>query len=183
MNRLFTMHYAHEGDGITIAPGEMLLGRTYEKFAIPNGYAGKIEGRSSYARMGLSIHCTGDFINPGWRGRMPLQLVNHSHVPIVVTPYVQIAQLLVLRTSTESEKPYGSSKDDGHKYIDDDGGPSKYWLDSSLRKLREAFGHRNLSQEMKEEFLRIIGRDDPDLMDRFSHFIDRLPNVTDHEFA
>jgi deoxycytidine triphosphate deaminase len=174
MQRLFRVQYYHAGDGITINPGQMVMGRTFEKFTIPNGYAGKLEARSSYARMGLSIHCTGDFINPGWRGHMPLQLVNHSHVPIVLTPYAQIAQVLVIKTSGESIKPYGTEATTGHKYNDDDGGPSKYWRDASLQNLLIALGQRNLPEHMQSEFLRIIGRDDAERMDRFVNFIGKL---------
>ena len=65
-------------ESMIIRPREMILGRTFERFSIPNGYAGKLEGRSSFARMGLAIHCSADFINPGWRGHMPLQMVNHG---------------------------------------------------------------------------------------------------------
>jgi dCTP deaminase len=116
IQRLFPRHWFRLGEGITIKPGQMILGRTFEKFTIPNGYAGKLEGRSTFARLGLSIHCTGDFINPGWRGRMPLQLVNHGVVPIILTPYLPICQLLVMRTSSESEKPYGTDEM-GHKWV------------------------------------------------------------------
>jgi deoxycytidine triphosphate deaminase len=64
------------GESIKLRPGEMILGRTFEAFSIPRSCAGKLEGRSSFARMGLAIHCSADFINPAWRGRMPLQLTN-----------------------------------------------------------------------------------------------------------
>jgi deoxycytidine triphosphate deaminase len=59
-------------DKITLKPGQMVLARTAERFVMPSDCAGRLEGRSSYARLGLSIHSTGSFINPGWRGHMPL---------------------------------------------------------------------------------------------------------------
>ena len=162
-----------DGEGFTLRPGEMVLARTFEKFTIPNGYGGKLEGRSSFARLGLSIHCTGDFINPRWRGRMPLQLVNHGKVPIILTPYIQISQLLVVCATSISERPYGD-RDAGHKYVDDDGGPSRYWLDNSLRKLQQAFGQHHLPGAMQSEFLGAFGSVDPERMDRFSDFISTL---------
>lgn len=86
VRRLFMTWSLHKDEGITVKPGEMILGRTFEKFTVPNGFAGKLEGRVSFSRLGLSVHCTGDFINPGWRGRMPLQIVNHGVVPITLAP-------------------------------------------------------------------------------------------------
>ena len=138
IRRLFNAKWLHDGEGVSVRPGEMILGRTFEKFTIPNGYAGKLEGRSTYARLGLSVHCTGDFINPGWRGHMPLQLVNHGNFPITLTPYMRICQLLVMQVSSQSIKPYGSDPND--MYHNDEGGPSKYWLDKSLAGLRKSFG-------------------------------------------
>lgn len=174
VSRLFRAHRLHAGEGLTLKPGEMVLARTFEKFTIPNGYAGKIEGRSSYSRLGLSIHCTGDFMNPGWRGHMPLQLVNHGRVPIILTPYIHIAQLLVVQTSSESERPYGSDERLGHKYTDDDGGPSKYWMDQNLKTLHNALSHGNLPPDSQSRLLRALGAGDPELLDRFAVFFGRL---------
>jgi deoxycytidine triphosphate deaminase len=171
MRRHFKTRWLHEGEGITIKPGQMILGRTFEKFGLPNGYVGKLEGRSTYARLGLSIHCTGDFINPGWRGRMPLQLVNHGAIPITIVPYMSICQLLVVRTSSPSDRPYGS-ENGNHKYMDDEGGPSKYWLDSSLAKLQKSFGQ--VPEAMQDQFIRALGRVDPEREDRFSSFLSTL---------
>jgi deoxycytidine triphosphate deaminase len=169
--RLFQRRRLRLGEGITVKPGQMILGRTFEKFTIPNGYAGKLEARSTFARLGLSIHCTGDFINPGWRGRMPLQLVNHGVVPITLTPYLPICQLLVMKTSTESEHPYGSSGSD-HKYMDDEGEPSRYWLDRRIRQLQEACQRIPLPARVQQEFLRIANEDmDVDVVDRFLAFL------------
>ncbi len=80
------------------------MGRVYEKLHIPERYAGKIEGRSSFARLGLSIHATGDFINPGWSGFMPLQLYNAGEYPIVITPYLPLCQLMLIPLSGLPER-------------------------------------------------------------------------------
>ena len=175
MGRLFRPRSLQLGEGIRIRPGEMLLGRTFEKFTIPNGFAGKLEGRSTFARLGLSIHCTGDFINPGWRGRMPLQLVNHGRLPIVVTPYLEICQLLVIRTTTESDQQYGG--DGTHKYMNDAGGPSRYWLDESLAKLQSDCGSANVPEIVTRHFIEATGGGaDPAMLDRFSGFVRSLPH-------
>ena len=161
------------GEGITLKPGQLLLGRTFEEFTIPNGYAGKLEGRSTFARLGLSVHCTGDFINPGWRGRMPLQLVNHGKFPLILTPFLPVAQLLVMRVSGLSEQPYGAPQL-GSKYMNDAGDPSRYWLDSRIKKLQQGCGRVNVSDQVKKDLANKVGIEDADLLDRFTAFMSTL---------
>jgi deoxycytidine triphosphate deaminase len=88
------------GSTLTIKPGQVVMARIYERFQIPPSCAGKVEGRSSYARLGLFAHCSGDFINPGWGGFMPLQLFNAGAYPIRITPFVSICQLKLVRLSS-----------------------------------------------------------------------------------
>ncbi|MEW4568736.1 dCTP deaminase [Tautonia sp. JC769] len=171
MQRLFERRWFRLGERVTLKPGELVLGRTYETFTIPNGYAGKLEGRSTFARLGLSIHCTGDFINPGWRGRMPLQLVNHGKVPIEITPYVDICQLIIFKTTSSSEKAYGSDELSS-KYMNEEGEPSRVWMDARLNKLREACGKVNLAGHIHKEFVRVLGKKDVRILDRFTVFLD-----------
>jgi deoxycytidine triphosphate deaminase len=161
------------GEGITLKPGQLLLGRTFEEFTIPNGYAGKLEGRSTFARLGLSVHCTGDFINPGWRGRMPLQLVNHGRFPLILTPFLPLVQLIVMRVSEPSAQPYGAAHL-GSKYMNDEGDPSRYWLDARIKKLQLACGQVNVSDQVKRDLATKVGVHDPDLLDRFLAFLSSL---------
>lgn len=174
VKRLFQNRWLRLGEGITVQPGQMLLGRTFEKFTIPNGYAGKLEGRSTFARLGLSIHCTGDFINPGWRGRMPLQLVNHGVVPIVLTPYLPICQLLAMRVAGPSGTPYGSTEM-GHKYMNDEGVPSRYWQDQRIQQLQAACGRARIPDRIQREFKKAMGVRDAEMVDRFLAFLHNLP--------
>jgi deoxycytidine triphosphate deaminase len=174
VKHFFPVRWLRVGDGITIKPGQMVLGRTFEKFTIPNGFAGKLEGRSTFSRLGLSVHCTGDFINPGWRGRMPLQFVNHGAVPIILTPYLSICQLLVIKVASESKTPYGST-DMGHKYMNEEGEPSRYWQDARIKKLQEACGRVSVPERVKKEFIRAIGGKGGEVVDRFLPFLYSLP--------
>lgn len=59
----------------------------------------RIEGRSRVARLGLTVHCTGDYINPGFAGAMPLQIINHNFFPIVLYPYIGICQMILYELS------------------------------------------------------------------------------------
>ena len=162
----------HWGESITLKPGQMLLGRTFEKFTIPRVFAGKIEGRSSFSRMGLAVHCTGDFINPGYRGRMPLEIINFGKSPVRLFPLIPICQLIFIRLSSQAEVPYGEAL--SNKYMDDDGGPSYWWRDKRIRQLHDALGEHDVSERVQDELLQLMGPRDPDLIERFEHFIREL---------
>jgi hypothetical protein len=154
----------------------MISGRVYEKFTIPNGYAGKIEGRSSFARLGLMIHCAADFINPGYKGHMPLQLVNVGNTEIRLSPYMPICQLILVKLTTDAEKPYGHDERDS-KYIDDDGGPSYWWKDTNVKKLRRLLVERSVPDAVRESVYQLISKRDTDLIERFEEYIFKNPNL------
>jgi deoxycytidine triphosphate deaminase len=160
----------NEGQAILLRPGEMLLGRVYERFTLPHGYAGKLEGRSSFARLGLMIHCAADFINPGWRGHMPLQLINLGAAPINLTPYLSICQLIVVKLTGDVERPYGHNELQS-KYTDDDGGPSYWWRDKHVAHLRTSLGNRNIPDQIRDDLLPIVATRDTSVIERFDDYI------------
>ena len=170
-----------EGDTLTIRPGHVVMGRIYERFRIPGRHAGKIEGRSSFARMGLAIHCTGDFINPGWEGFMPLQLYNAGPYPIRLTPYLSICQLMLVRLSDDPERSYGD-EELRSKYINDDGGPSLWWRDQQVRALQQRLGEVHATERMQQEIIERVRFENPDVLERFQDFV-RKRRVEDVENA
>lgn len=159
-----------DGGSIELKPGDMLLGRTCEEFSIPSDCAGKLEGRSSFARMGLAVHCAADFINPGYRGRMPLQLVNLGKHRIELVPYAPICQLMLIKLSGKPDREYGD-KELFSKYMHDDGGPSYWWRDKRIRDLQQHMNERDLATGLQEEILTIIGPCEPELIERFERFV------------
>lgn len=162
-----------DGESLTIWPGQVLMTCIYERFQIPPGYAGKIEGRSSYARIGLAVHCTGDFINPGWDGFMPLQLFNASPFPIKVLPYLPVCQLMVVSLSSEPERSYGD-EELASKYVNDDGGPSYWWRDRNVKELHARLGSANVPLGIQNEIVGLVKFEDPELLDRFERFAGRM---------
>ena len=94
-----TVTYVKDGQPIEIGPNEVLFGQIYEQISIPNNLSARIEGRSRVARLGVSVHCTGDYINPGFAGAMPLQIINHNKFPIVLYPYIGICQMILYELS------------------------------------------------------------------------------------
>jgi deoxycytidine triphosphate deaminase len=160
-----------EGQSITIKPGHILMGRIYERFRVPPGYAGKVEGRSSYARLGLAVHCTGDFINPGWEGYMPLQLCNFGPYPVRIAPYFSICQLMLVRLSSVSERSYGDAELKS-KYINDDGGPSLWWRDARVRQLQERLGAADVAEGIRQEIVDTVRFESPQVLERLQRHID-----------
>jgi deoxycytidine triphosphate deaminase len=164
------------GEYITLKPGRILLGRTYEAFSIPPDCAGKLEGRSSFSRLGLAIHCTGDFINPGWRGHMPLQLLNFGRTTIKIVPHVPIAQLLLLKLNERPERIYGDPTLES-KYMDDDGGPSFWWRDRRIRALHARLRQADISLSIQERLVVTLQMVEPDVIERFESLIDKNKNL------
>ena len=90
-------------------PGEFVLGSTQEIIEISSSMSARIEGKSSLGRLGLLIHSTAGFIDPGFKGTVTLELSNISKLPITLYPGMKIAQLSFSPLSSPSERPYGSS--------------------------------------------------------------------------
>lgn len=98
-----------------VEPGEFVLGLTYETITVPRNLIGLVEGRSTYARVGLSMHQTAPWIQPGWRGPIVLEIMNNGPNTIDLTPLVdRPCQLTFLRLSTElpSGLAYGTRPGD-----------------------------------------------------------------------
>lgn len=93
-----------------IHPGEFALGGTLEIVTLATDIVGHIEGKSSLGRVGLMIHSTAGFIDPGWSGRLTLELANVSRLPITLYRGMNIAQIAFQELSTPAERPYGSKE-------------------------------------------------------------------------
>ncbi len=82
---------------------------------------------SSLGRLGLLIHSTAGFIDPGWDGHVTLELSNVANLPITIYPGMKIGQLSFVQMTEAAEKPYGSGGL-GSKYQGQRGPtPSRYW--------------------------------------------------------
>ena len=99
-----------EDESFVLHPGEFVLGSTVEKVKMPNNIAGRIEGKSSLGRLGLLIHSTAGYIDPGWNGNLTLELSNVSPLPIKLFPGMKIGQISFIKMTSEVENPYGSEK-------------------------------------------------------------------------
>lgn len=149
----------------------MVLGRTYERFTIPTAYAGKLTGRSSYARMGIETACTCDLVNPGWSGHVPLELINNNRNTIRLYPFTPLVQLFVVPLSQPAVLSY--EKATRSKYVNDDGGPSYWWRDD----LVDAMGPWSTSQLDDAVIGRVLSEIqvmDDELVFRLDRYLSRL---------
>jgi dCTP deaminase len=121
-----------EGDeAFILHPGEFVLGSTLERVTLPNDLVARLEGKSSLGRLGLLIHSTAGFIDPGWDGHVTLELSNVANLPITIYPRMKIGQISFVQLSEPAERPYGSGGL-GSKYQGQRGPtPSRYWQNFS----------------------------------------------------
>jgi dCTP deaminase len=112
-------------------PGEFVLGSTLETVRLPDDLVARLEGKSSLGRLGLLIHSTAGFIDPGFDGHVTLELSNVANLPITIYPGMKIGQLSFVQMAAPAETPYGAGPL-GSKYQGQRGPtPSAYWKNFS----------------------------------------------------
>lgn len=101
-----------------LRPGEFVLALTHESVRIPKNMIALVEGRSTYARMGLSMHQTAPWIQPGWSGPIVLEISNHGKFTIELTPLIDRPCQLTffeLKSTLPDNLAYGSRPTDAYK--------------------------------------------------------------------
>ena len=116
-----------EEEPFIVHPGEFVLGSTLERVKLPDDLVARLEGKSSLGRLGLLIHSTAGFIDPGWDGHVTLELSNVANLPITIYVGMKIGQLSFVQLTEPAEHPYGAVAL-GSKYQGQAGPtPSRYW--------------------------------------------------------
>lgn len=109
-------------------PGEFVLGVTYEQVWMPDDLVGRVEGKSSLGRLGLIVHATAGFIDPGFHGRVTLEMTNLLRIPIKMRPGRLICQISFHQMSAPAQKPY-SGRYQGDMSV----APSRYGQQSTTQ--------------------------------------------------
>src|SRR5207247_9864950 len=86
-----------EPDPFILHPGEFVLGSTLERVAIPDDMVARLEGKPSLGRLGLLIHSTAGYVDPGWDGYLTLELSNVANLPITIYSGMKIGQISFFR--------------------------------------------------------------------------------------
>lgn len=109
---------------ISISPKRFILGTTIEYIKLPPDIIASIEGKSSLARLGISLHQTGGWIDAGFEGNITLEFFNCNCRSVIIPSGMRIGQLVFYKTN-RCEIPYNLKK--GSKYVGQIGTtPSKY---------------------------------------------------------
>src|SRR5574337_2000280 len=108
-------------------PGEFVLGQTLEWVELPDDLVARLEGKSSLGRLGLLIHSTAGYVDPGFDGHVTLELSNVANLPITIYPEMKIGQISFMQMTEPAATPYGSAAI-GSKYKGQRGPTaSRYW--------------------------------------------------------
>ena len=91
-------------------PGEFVLGSTLERVGLPDDLVARLEGKSSLGRLGLLIHSTAGYVDPGWDGNLTLELSNVANLPITLYDGMKIGQISFQRLSSPVEVAYGDER-------------------------------------------------------------------------
>jgi dCTP deaminase len=97
-----------EDEPFILHPGEFVLGQTHEWVELPDDLVARLEGKSSLGRLGLLIHSTAGYVDPGWKGNLTLELSNVANLPIALYSGMRIGQISFFKMSSPVERPYGS---------------------------------------------------------------------------
>ena len=108
--RLTDMVTMGNDDPFMLHPGEFVLGSTLEHVEVPDDLVGRLEGKSSLGRIGLLIHSTAGYVDPGWKGHLTLELSNVSGLPITLYHRMKIGQISFLKLTTPADHLYGSAE-------------------------------------------------------------------------
>jgi len=90
-----------------LQPHQLILCSTLEYVDIPHNIQAQVHGKSSLGRLGLIVHVTAGFIDPGFKGKITLEMYNLNNRPIILRAGKPICQISMTKLSSPAEKPYG----------------------------------------------------------------------------
>ena len=123
-----------EGEAFIIHPNEFALATTQEYVKVPDDLVARVEGRSSMGRLGVTMHVTAGYVDPGFEGRITLEISNIGAMPVALYPGQRVRQLVFETMTTPAELPYGHPKRN-----------SKY-----MKQLKPEYSRVKLDYELKK---------------------------------
>jgi dCTP deaminase len=99
-----------EDNAFFLNPGEFVLASTLESIILPDDIVGRLEGKSSLGRIGLLIHSTAGYVDPGWQGHLTIELSNVAKLPITLYYKMKIGQISFLRLTSPVDRLYGATE-------------------------------------------------------------------------
>jgi dCTP deaminase len=111
--------HMEQGEAFIIHPGEFALATTYEAVKLPDDLVARVEGRSSMGRLGITMHVTAGYIDPGFQGKITLEISNIGKMPVALYTGQRVCQIVFETMTSPSERPYGHPDRDS-KYMGQD---------------------------------------------------------------
>ena len=99
-----------EGERFIVHPGEFILATTLERVTVPDDLVARLEGRSSIGRLGIVIHSTAGYIDPGFSGAITLEVSNLGRIAVALYPGMRICQIAFEQMSTPVSVNYAARK-------------------------------------------------------------------------
>jgi dCTP deaminase len=128
MDELTELVTVDDDEPFVLHPGEFVLGQTLERVKLPPDLVARLEGKSSLGRLGLVIHSTAGFVDPGFEGNLTLELSNLANLPITIYHGMPIGQISFMQMDGPVDNPYGGEAA-GSKYQgQDEPTASRYYL-------------------------------------------------------
>lgn len=144
------IHIGPPPERFILHPKDFVLASTLEYIKLPCDVAAKLQGRSSYGRIGLNVHAQAGFIDPGFSGNLTFELSNLGTVPFPLYAGLRIGQITFFELINESKIPYSSGK--YSRSIGTVG--SKYYEDMEfdiIRKIKEEEERRKRNRRKKKK--------------------------------
>ena len=96
-----------DGESFIVQPGEFVLGVTMESISVPDDLVVRVEGRSSLGRLGIIVHSTAGFVDPGFEGTITLEISNLNRIPVALYPGMRVCQIAFEEMTSPAETSYG----------------------------------------------------------------------------
>ncbi|OGG14560.1 dCTP deaminase [Candidatus Gottesmanbacteria bacterium RIFCSPHIGHO2_01_FULL_39_10] len=107
-----------ENEPFILHPGDFVLATTIESFILPDNLLARLEGRSSLGRLGIVVHSTASVFEPGWNGKVVMELGNQGRMPVALYTGMRVCALTFEELTSPAEVPYNkkaSAKYSGQK--------------------------------------------------------------------
>jgi dCTP deaminase len=108
--QLTSLIHLQESERFIVHPGEFVLATTLEHVEIPDDLVARLEGRSSIGRLGIVIHSTAGYIDPGFKGRITLEISNLGRIAVALYPGMRICQIAFEEMSSPVSESYGAKR-------------------------------------------------------------------------
>lgn len=107
---LTTVVTVKEKEPFILQPGDFVLATTVESFSLPGDLLARLEGRSSLGRLGIIVHSTASIFEPGWNGKVVMEMGNMGRMPVALYPGMKVCALTFEELSSPASIPYNKKK-------------------------------------------------------------------------